>query len=226
LPVLGGGILRFSDPLAAKAAMNRIKERSEEVKVAGEICYRAKGKDEAFPGATACLQGDRTIVLAPESVLKKMLEARQGARSPLTDKLQECDLDHDAFSVVLMEPFKPLLKEATNTPDIPPELAGVKKLDEQLSAVKWIIDLDREKMLQITLEGKSDSAANDIEKLANNTLKLAKDYYPLAKRSMEKEIRPDIASKWFKVTDQIKDGILVTREGKNVTITLQKPKDL
>jgi hypothetical protein len=86
--------------------------------------------------------------------------------------------------------------------------------------------------LQIILLGEDDASGPNLESLARNALEMGKAFYPFIKMSVQQAVQkdapPQAIEKFFKVADQIlqKDGITVTREGKDVTVTLNRPKDL
>jgi hypothetical protein len=152
--------------------------------------------------------------------------------SPLTVKLREFELDNDMFGIFLMGAFKPALREMAQSPNIPPQLEQAKKLDQTLYAVKVLGNLDNDELLEITLVGENAASGASLEDLARKALDMGKEFYPKFKipmqQAMQKDVPPEVSEKLFKVTDQIlkKDGISVTREGKEVTLTLIKPKDL
>jgi hypothetical protein len=141
-------------------------------------------------------------------------------------------LDNDMFGIFLMGPFRLALTEMAQSPNIPPQLEQAKKLDQTLSAVKVLGNFNNDKLLQIILLGENDASGESLEDLARNALDMGKAFYPLFKmqmqQAMQKDVPPQVNEKLFKVTDQIlkKDGITVTREGKEVTVTLNKPKQL
>jgi len=51
-----------------------------------------------------------TILLAPEPVLRKMLAAGSGARSPLLDRPRKTAATDEVTGLVVLEPYRPLPK--------------------------------------------------------------------------------------------------------------------
>jgi hypothetical protein len=226
-PVFVVFILRFVDKIDGKSILSKALKESEEASAGGKTYAKSK-KEKANAGQPLAgfAADERTILLGDEAMLKKMLAARD-ARGPLLDKLRDLDLDNDLFGVILLAPFKSQIAELAKAPNLPPPLAGLKTIDSDLIAVKIIGNLERDKLVQITLEGSSEQAAANLEKLARALLDMGKEFYKQFKPELEKQMPPDLRGKLLKVADQIQNnGIKVAKEGKNVVVTLEKPKDL
>jgi hypothetical protein len=226
-PFIGAVILRFAEHVDGMEMLTKFLRQTDAVKSSGKTYYRSKTeKQDGEPLAGHF--DDRTILLGPESAIQKMLAAKN-ASSPLRDKLREFGLENDVFGIFLTEPIKPMLKGLAQSPQAKQQFPTAKTLDEDLIAVSLTANLDGDKLVQIVLEGQNDAAAQNLEKLVNAGLDVGKKIYPqFVKPQIEKAAPPDVAAKLVKVTDQIqqKDGITVSREGKNVVVTLHKPKDL
>jgi hypothetical protein len=230
-PVTFAMIMRFNEPVDGKKLLDKALHEADPMQVGDKTYLRSKlEKTEGEPLA-GYFDGQRVVLIGPQPMIAKMLVAKD-VHSQLTEKLREFELDNDIFGVTLMAPFKPMLKGLTQAPNIPPQLEQAKKLDQTLSAVKVLVNLDGDKPLQIILLGEDDASGPSLEDLARNALEMGKAFYPFIKMSIQqaaqKDAPPQAIEKFFKVTDQImqKDGITVTREGKDVTVALNRPKDL
>ncbi len=234
-PITFAVILRFSEPVDGMQILNKGIKQTEPVQASGKTYLRSKSEKIDGTPVAGHFDGQRVILMGAEPMIVKMLAAKD-VQSPLTQKLREFELDNDIFGIFLMAPFKPMLKGLAQTPNVPPQLEQAKKLDQTLSAVKVLVNLDSEKPLQIILLGEDDASGPSLEELARNALEMGKAFYPLFKMGMQQGMQqamqqgapPKAGEKVFKVTDQIlnKDGITVTREGKDITVTLNRPKDL
>jgi hypothetical protein len=230
-PVTFAAIMRFTEPVDGMKLLEKTLHEADRVQVGDKTYLRSKlEKSEGAPLA-GHFDGQRVVLIGPEPMIAKMLPAKD-VHSPLTEKLRQFELENDFFGIFLMAPFKPALKEMAQAPNIPPQLEQVKKLDQTLSAVKVLGNLDGDKPLQIILLGEDDASGPNLESLARNALEMGKAFYPFIKMSVQQAVQkdapPQAIEKFFKVADQIlqKDGITVTREGKDVTVTLNRPKDL
>ncbi|HMF15349.1 MAG TPA: hypothetical protein VKE94_23705 [Gemmataceae bacterium] len=230
-PVTAAVIFHFTDLVDGMQILNKDLKETEPVPAGDKTYFRSKSEKADGAPLAGYFDGHRTVLIGPEPMIKKMVGAKN-VFSPLIVKLREFELDNDIFGIFLMGPFKPALRKMAQSPDIPPQLEQAKKLDQTLSAVKVLGNLDNDELLEVILVGENDAAGGSLEDLARNALDMGKAFYPLFKtqmqKAMQKDVPPQVSEKIFKVTDQIlkKDGITVTREGKEVTVTLNKPKHL
>lgn len=224
------GILRFTEPIDGKTVLGGSLKQMEEANAAGKTYYRSKTEKMAQVPLAGFVADDRTILLAPEPTLKKMLAA-QNVNSPLLDRLRGLNLDHDVTGVFVVGPYRAALAELKKQPDIPPQLGNAKSLDSDLEAVTFTVDTNKDDLLQIVLLGTNDAAAGRLEQLVKSALDMGKQMYGMLRPEMEKgaakDLPPELAPKLMRLADQIdKGGIRAIREGKRVTVTLEKPKDL
>jgi hypothetical protein len=234
-PITFAAILRFTEPVDGMQILNKGLVQTDQVQAGDKTYLRSKSEKVGDAPLAGHFDGQHVILMGAEPMIVKMLAAKD-VHSPLTEKLREFELDNDIFGIFMMSPFKPMLKGLAQAPNIPPQLEQVKKLDQTLSAVKVLVNLDGEKPLQIVLLGEDDASGPNLESLARNALEMGKAFYPLFKMGLQQGMQqavqqgapPKAGEKLFKVTDQImaQDGITVTREGKNVTVALNRPKDL
>lgn len=230
-PFTGSGIIRFSEPVDGMEVLAKFLRQMDAAKAGGKTYYRSKTEKMSGEPSAGHFDGERTILLGPESAIQKMLAAKN-AQSPLRDRLRELSLENDVFGVMLTEPIKPLLKGLFLSPQAKRQFPTAETLDEDLIAVKTMVNLEGEKLVQMVLEGQNDASTKNLEELVDRGINLAKVYYPELKPRLQPLIAlalpPDTVAKIVKVADQFqkKDGITVSREGKNVVVTLHKPKDL
>jgi hypothetical protein len=226
------GILRFTEPIEGKKVLGGPLKEMEEAQASGKTYFRSKTEKMAQVPLAGFVANDRTILLAPEPTLKKMLAA-QNVNSPLLSRLRGLDFKHDITGVFVVGPYKAALAELRKQPDLPPQLAGLRTLDRDLEAVTFTLDANGDTLLQIILYGTGNdgNAGVLLERLVNAALDMGKQMYgmirPEMEKDMAKDLPPELAGKLMRLADQIdKGGIRVTREGNRVTITLEKPKDL
>jgi hypothetical protein len=224
------GIVRFAEPMDGNKILSGVLKEVETGQAGGKSYFRSKTEKMAQVPLAGFVVDPQTILLAPEPTLKKMLTARN-IRSPLIDRLRQLDLDHDITGIFVVGQLKPALAELKKQKDIPPQFAGLKDLDRNLEAISFTLDLNGDNLLQLVLHGPNDAAAQSLEQLARNALSMGQLMYGGMKADMQKqlskELPPEVSSKLLRLTDQIeKGGIEVTRQGKQVSVTLKKPRDL
>ncbi len=227
VPFVSAMIVRFTEPVDDMAIMVKSLNQMDRVEAGGKTYYRSKVAKEGGQPLAGYYDGNRTVLLGPEPLIKKMLAAKSTV-SPLAEKLRDFGLDHDLFGVFVVEPVRSMLKDLVQSPLAEKQFPTAKTLHEDLNAIRLTANLGGDKLMRIILEGKDDAAAKNLEEMADALLNLAKVMYPQLKPIIQKEASPESAASVLKVTDQFlkKEGITVTREGKNVEIALNKPKDL
>src|SRR5262249_39679292 len=130
-----GAILRFVGPVDGKQVLTGLLKGIREEKHEGKIYYRSSF-GEAFLGLplAGALPDDRTVLVAPEPMLRKMLAADSGAATPLLDRLRQTDTTDEITAIVILEPHRSLLKAMVGALKglLPAELAGATGLPDQL----------------------------------------------------------------------------------------------
>src|SRR5205814_442456 len=96
-----------------------------------------KNKQSGQP-LTGCFVDDRTVLIAPEQTLRKMLAAAAGSKGPVADQLRKMNWEGDALAVVLVEPFRSMATEFAKQvgPALPPPLAEATSLPARLKLVR------------------------------------------------------------------------------------------
>jgi hypothetical protein len=222
-------VVRFGAAVDGKKLLEKAPGGVEEKTFQGKTYYQAKSAELVLAGARVCahIADDRTVVVAPEPTLHKMLSAG-GAKSPLTERLRGADLEHDAVAVLVVGAYRPLLADAVAEAgkSVPPPLAGIRQLPEHLQAVTATANLTGPALLELTLEADNAAGAAAIEELAKSALDFAKQLYPDARKELAAQVPAKFARPALAVADQFNGGIRVVKEGVNVTLTLPRPAAL
>jgi hypothetical protein len=222
-------VVHFGAAVDGKKLLEKVPGGVEEKTSQGKTYFRAKNPQLVSAGARACayVADDRTVVVAPEPTLHKMLAAG-GAKSPLIDRLRAADLDHDIAAVLVVGPYRELLAQAVAEADksIPPPLAGVRTLPEHLQALTAAVNLSGPALLKITLEADNAEGAGKVEELAKSALDFGKLIYPQVREKLAPQVPAEYAQPVLAVADQFYGGIAVAKDGANVTLTLPRPAAL
>jgi hypothetical protein len=222
-------VVHFGAPVDGKKLLEKAPGGVEEKSSQGKTYYRSKDPQAALAGARVCayVADGRTLVVAPEPTLHKMLAARD-AKSPLRDRLRAADLGHDVIAVLVVGAYRPLLAQAVAEAgkSLPPPLAGVRQLPEHLQAVTATLDLTGAALVKLTLEADNAEGAAAVEELAKSALEFGKLLYPTVREKLASDVPAEYAGWALGVADQFYGGVRVGKDGVHVTLTLPRPAAL
>jgi hypothetical protein len=123
---------------------------------------------------------------------------------------------------------RPLLGEAIKDAEgkLPPQFDDLKAINESLSSGSLSLNLGGETLLRLTLESADDEAAKKLEAVLGRGKELLKQAYPEMRKDLSGSLPPDLVKDTLAVTDQLPEGVAVSREGPVVTLTLRTPRGL
>jgi hypothetical protein len=224
---LPAGIIRFAGPVDGKAILAKALKASEEATVDDKRYSRSKTEKMAKVPMAGYIADDRTLLIAPEPTLKKMLTARD-AKSPLLDHLRKIDLDSDVIATLAMEPIRPMVGEflKQSKDQVPPSLAGVLTLHERLKFATVSVNLDGDRLVQIVLEAVDEESATILNNVVMQGRNMANLMYPDLRKQFTGQLPPNLVEPVTGVTDQLLDGLSVSRNGTQVIVTLKTPRGL
>jgi hypothetical protein len=226
-----GAIVRFTEAVEGKAVLGKALKDVQEASADGKAYLVSKTEKMAgTPMAGTPMAGhvadERTLLIAPEPTLKKMLAAK--GDGPLAGQLRRIDPNSDLAAAFVVEPVKQLageaLKEAKGS--LPPEFGDVSALPERLKGGTLALDLKGDSLLKVTLEAVDDDAAAGLEKLLGRGKDMLKQAYPDLRKGLAPSLPPDLSKDVLDLLDKVPDGILVSRAGAAVTVALKSPGDL
>jgi hypothetical protein len=224
-----GAIIRFAEPTDGKQVLSRLLKGLREEKHEGKTYYRSSTGEALLDLPLAgALPDERTVLVAPEPVLRKMLAADSGARSPLLDRLRQTDTTDEITGVAIVEPYRKLLKALLEPfkAQLPPDLADAASLPDRVVAATAAVNLRDKTLLKVSLEADSEESAEVLDDLAFKGLNWARKVYPDFRPTLLKQIPAEVVQPALAITDQVFGGIKVTREGKRLVARLEKPESL
>jgi serine/threonine protein kinase len=223
------GIFRFTEPIDGKQVLTRLLKGLREESHDGKTYYRSSTGEAILrlPLAGA-LPDARTVLVAPEPVLRKMLAAESGGKSPLLDRLRQVDATDDVTGIVLVEPYRELLKAVAGPlkVQLPPNLAEAATLPDRLLAVTAVVNLNDKTFLKVSLDTDSNENVEALDDLAFKGLNWGRQVYPDFRPTLLRQIPAEVAQPALAVADQLFGGIHVTKEGKQLVVRLEKPEGL
>jgi hypothetical protein len=222
-----GAIIRFTEPTDGKRVLTGLLKGLREEKHEGKTYYRSS-TGEAFLGLplAGAIPDERTVILAPEPVLRKMLAADGRARTPLLDRLRQTDNTDEITGIFILEPYRNLLGALAGQFKalLPPNLADAASLPDRVVAVTAAVNLRDKTLLKVTLEADTEESVAMLDDLAFKGLNWARKVYPEFRPTLLKQIPAEVVRPALAVVDQLYGGIEVTKEGKRLVIRLAKPE--
>jgi hypothetical protein len=117
------------------------------------------------------LPNDRTIVIAPEPTLTKMINNKV-ADSPLLKLLRAAPADRQLTAIVVLDPIRNMIRgQLSQAPPLPPPFEGLKQLPDQLTSIELrmnvTIGLDAELILRAPNAGAAKQVQDQLTGLLN-----------------------------------------------------------
>jgi hypothetical protein len=226
---LPGAILRFAEPVDGKQILTHLLKGLREESRDGKTYYRSSSGEEilGLPLAGA-VPDERTVLVAPEPILRKMLVADGGAKSPLLDRLRQMDTRDEVTGIVVVEPYRNLLKALADPlkTQLPPTLADAASLPDRVVAVTAAVNLADKTLLRVSLEADSEESVVVLDALAFTGLNWARKVYPDFRPTLLRGIPAEVLQPALAVADQLYGGVQMMKEGKRLVVRLEKPEGL
>jgi hypothetical protein len=225
LTPLPAAILRFADPVDGKQLLGKVLKGLREAKHQDKVYYVGPDEEGLLGQPMAgYVADDRTLLLAPEPVLQKMLSAA-AEKSPLIDRLRQADANDDLTAIVALEPNRKLLNALGGTTRalLPPPLAEAATLPNRLVWVTATAKLDGNPLAQVTFEADNEESAQAVEKLVQAGLVQARQVYPEGRAALVAQLPPATVPALLGVMDQLYGGVHVTRAAARVSVTVDRP---
>jgi Leucine-rich repeat (LRR) protein len=231
-PVLGAGIFRFSEAVDGKKILKQVLLEGGEETLQGKTYYRQKNVGQLVPEVRLCghVANDRTLVVAPELTLQKMLLAKE-EKSPLIDALRAIDVENDVVGVFAMtEQARKLMGEQLK-PLKGKDLAGMEEvtdLHDHLKSMTFALNLSGDTLLKVDLEGKDEKSATVLHGLAQKGHNFAKLVYPEVRKRLQDPGSSEQTQPVFAVLDEVfgNTGIKVDKDGLRTIVRVPTPKGL
>jgi hypothetical protein len=160
-----------------------------------------------------------TVVFGPKSVVERLF-AGGDAKPLLAERLRNADPDNDVILVVSPDSAKDL-----NAVIAGMQLAPLANLVKAMRGGEAALNLKADSLLRLHLEAKDKPAADRIEEMLNDNVKVARAQLAMMSVSMPPEMKRGVEDA-FKLVDELLDGIRLAKSGNEVTAVLARPTDL
>ena len=213
------GILRFSEGYSRAAVTAKLV--GLEKTIVGKSVVVLPGPRETW----LYLPDDKTIVIGMAPLVAKMLTVKE-ADSPLISLLKTVDVSSQVTAVFSVDAVRPIMKQAVAAaPPVPPPLQGFLKLPDLLSAILLRVNVGERFQASFTLRSQDDASAEEVERLVNQGLAMARQMVMAQIASMPRGSNdpvPEAGMKYLmRITDKLFSGVKLTRKGQNVSISIE-----
>ncbi len=228
-PFSAAGVLRFTESTDFKGVLEKSvppgRAKFEERSHQGKSYYSCSaGRDVFF-----FFQPDeKTVVMGElEETVKGLLSG--AAKGPAVEKLQAAGTGDDIVAVVLMEPLRGSMKDASqqlkNAPM--PGMAELANLPDQIKSATLTVNLSGDTLAKATLECVNAEAGKKVGDALKGGLEALKFLagMGIAQAQAAKETPPE-AKQALDVAAKALAGLQLTQTGEQVVLTAAKPEGL
>ncbi|MBM4090163.1 MAG: DUF1559 domain-containing protein, partial [Planctomycetes bacterium] len=114
---------------------------------------------------------DRTLIIATDAMLKKMLANRKNpVAGPLSQLMAKTDSSSDAMVVTVLEPIRPMLSAQLDFVPVPPPFEGAKRLPALIDAAKLDLSVVGSAKFSLVLLTSSEANAKTLEDTINQLM--------------------------------------------------------
>ncbi|MEQ8787700.1 MAG: DUF1559 domain-containing protein [Pirellulaceae bacterium] len=183
---------------------------------------------EIPPGVptAAYLPDEKTVVMATEPLLKKMIDA-QGVSSPLIDRLTALGDGHDLAAVAFVGKLRPAVEiglDSMGPGALPPMLSPLVSMIDVVDTASITAGLDASPLLEIKIESTDQAGADRLEQQLNGLIQMGKGMYGMFAQSTAQE-QPK-TKPLFDYGDKFLAGVKLIKNGKQIVASLPQVTDV
>ena len=166
-----------------------------------------------------------TIVLTSRENIRKVVSGAE-PKGPLLQRLKKADATQDFIIALAPEAFPNLDKIIdTAKKDAPPLMVTYLDAAKTVRGGTATFNLTGPALLRVVLDAKDAGAADNLEDLLQQALRMASAGLMVAKQTMPKEMRATLGPV-VKLAEQLVDGAKATKSGNQVTLDVKRPEIL
>jgi type II secretory pathway pseudopilin PulG len=211
-------VLRFANPLEQGQVFPPLWERTADAELDGKTYRQALGAMDL----SIFRPDDRTLILAHDGLLRKMLkqhaEPAAGEMSRVLGRFPELP---DILGILLVAPLRPLAGAALAEAPLPPPLADLKKVPEQLSLIGVRANLTGDMAMSLTLRAEDDAAAQQLDEFIGRLLEMGRQMAlaEIAKQAASADPVDQAAAQWAqRISTRIVQVLRPVRKGNTLTL--------
>jgi type II secretory pathway pseudopilin PulG len=164
------GVAYFSEPFDPQRVLAPIRAQAKQGAFAGKSYWTDPRANLAFH-----MPDNRTIVVAPEPVLKQLLSAQGTADSPIARRLQKTALSADAVAILSIDSVREQVNALlAQVPPLPPPFQEFTKIPDLTSDVEVRVQLGGKPDFELTFHARNNQAA-ELERLLLQAIAVGKE---------------------------------------------------
>jgi len=153
-----GVVIRFTKPYAMDEVLPGLRADTVEAELDGKPYRRAASR----MGLSIFAPDDRTLLVASDELLHRMVAGKGQPAEGLTAKLLAEAADHDLAAVLSVEPIRVMVKDQISMVPVPPPFQGVRKVPDLLEAVEAKVNLTGGMEMALVLHAPDAAAADEL----------------------------------------------------------------
>ena len=217
-PPQAGIVVRFSKPMTEEEILAPLWRQTEEAKLDGKT-YRKAANPMAF---SIFRPDDRTLIVAHDALLRKMLENQAKPKEgKMAKALGRVANPPDAMAILLVEPIRPLIAQPLAMAPPPPPFEDAKKIPDLLNSIGVKANLTGDIAMSLTLRAKDTKAAEELEQLINKYIDLGRQMVAaqVARQPIgDDPVEQAMAQYSKRLSDQMIQSLRPVRKGDALTL--------
>jgi hypothetical protein len=162
-----GVVLHMAGPLEPGKILAPLWDQGADAQLDGKPYRQGSGP----LGFSIFRPDDRTVLIATDALLKKMLSNHASPKEGrMTKVLGHVSDPPDAMAILLIEPIRALLTMSLPMVPLSPEFDDAKKLPELLTSIGAKVNLTGDKVMSFTLRANDEAAAKQVEEILDKLL--------------------------------------------------------
>jgi len=201
----------------------------EEAEHAGATYYKSTHEKYAKDHTAGHVAGPRTLLMAEEATLQKML-TKSDAPRPLVDKMRSVSLKHDFIVHFLAEPlFAAAERQGVSADEMISALGdddATKTMLKDLRSLYITFDSTGDALAVVGIEAKDETTAQTMHTVATQGVAQAKAMYPLFAPQLGAMFPPNVVDPLQETATELLEGIKIELDGAKITGTVPQPTRL
>jgi hypothetical protein len=162
---------------------------------------------------------DRTLLVASDDLLQRMVAGKGQPAEGLTAKLLAAAADHDLAAVLSVEPIRELVKGQLSMAPVPPPFEGVRKVPDLLAAVEAKLNLTGGMKMALVLHAPDEAAADELATILAGLLETAGQMFQAqiaSEAASDDPVEQAMAQYATRINKKLVEGLKPAQEGERL----------
>jgi len=220
---VGGVVLRLANEYSLDDLKGELTQRTEPAELDGHEYLKARSRH----GASLMMPDERTLIIANELALRKVLAQRARlATGPLAKLMQRTSASGDAMVVMVLDPIREIIRQELDKAPVPPPFSGLKRVPELVDAAKLDMGGTGGTPLSLVILGVDEPSAEQLENIINAMIDMGHQMAMMQLASQERSDDPieRAAAQWGRrVGGKLVEMLRPKRDGRVLRVALDQP---